>query len=187
MIEIRFHGRGGQGAYLASQILALALLKEGKEVQSFPRFGGERRGAPTQAFVRFSDSQIWLSSQVYSPNYVVVLDPTLLETENVVAGLKENGWLIINSKKEILDNNDTEANKYFTAVFDAYSLAKKHKLGSAVNTIMLGALSALGIGNLSCLKEAVRELVPSRIEENIAAITEAEALMRAAGKEKEND
>jgi 2-oxoacid:acceptor oxidoreductase gamma subunit (pyruvate/2-ketoisovalerate family) len=182
MIEIRFHGRGGQGVYLASQVLALALLKEGKEVQSFPRFGGERRGAPTQAFVRFADSKIWISSQIYSPNYVVVLDPSLAETENVAEGLEENGWLIINSKKEI-----SQQNKYFTAVFDADSLAKKHKLGSAVNTIMLGVLSALGIGNLYYLKEAVREFVPSKVEENIAAITEAEALMRAAEKEKKND
>jgi len=91
MIEIRFHGRGGQGAVIASKVLAVAIFSEGRFVQSFPAFGVERRGAPVMAFVRVDEAYIDLRCEVYHPNNVIVLDPSLLESVDVTAGLSEEG------------------------------------------------------------------------------------------------
>ncbi|MFQ6090097.1 MAG: 2-oxoacid:acceptor oxidoreductase family protein, partial [Candidatus Bipolaricaulia bacterium] len=100
MKEIRFHGRGGQGAVVASQILASALFKEGKYVQSFPAFGVERRGAPVAAFIRVDEEPILLRCEIYRPDHVVVLDPTLIAAVDVATGLKGGGWVLINSDRE---------------------------------------------------------------------------------------
>ena len=99
MIEIRFHGRGGQGAVIASKILAAALFKEGKHAQAFPAFGGERRGAPVMAFTRFDKKTITRRSMVYEPDHVVILDESILEVADVTSGLKEGGWILINTPK----------------------------------------------------------------------------------------
>ncbi len=98
--EIRIHGRGGQGAVTSSQILAIAAFHAGKYCQSFPSFGVERRGAPVEAFARVSGEPINVRQHVYSPDYVIVLDPTLMQSVKVEAGLKENGIIIINSDKK---------------------------------------------------------------------------------------
>ncbi|MFX1465433.1 MAG: 2-oxoacid:acceptor oxidoreductase family protein [Promethearchaeota archaeon] len=101
LIEVRWHGRGGQGAVTAAQILAEAAYLEGyKGVQAFPYFGAERRGAPIMAFTRMSDEEIRIRSQIYTPDYVVVLDSTLLGLIRPDEGLKEGGTIIINSSKE---------------------------------------------------------------------------------------
>ena len=97
MIEIRFHGRGGQGAVIASKILASALFKEGKHAQAFPAFGGERRGAPVMAFTRFDKKNITRRSMVYEPDHVVILDESILGVADVTSGLKEGGWILINT------------------------------------------------------------------------------------------
>ncbi|MHA1408936.1 MAG: 2-oxoacid:acceptor oxidoreductase family protein [Candidatus Odinarchaeia archaeon] len=97
MIEIRFHGRGGQGAWTATQLLAMSALEEGKYAQSFPSFGPERAGAPMQAFVRISDNPINIHSSIYNPETVVVLDPTLLDAVDVTQGLLPDGKVIVNS------------------------------------------------------------------------------------------
>ena len=99
MIEIRWHGRGGQGAWTASMLLAQSALYEGKHVQSFPEFGPERMGAPIKAYTRISDEPIDIHSSVYQPEIVVVLDPTLIKAVNVLDGLPENGTLIVNERK----------------------------------------------------------------------------------------
>lgn len=99
MIEIRWHGRGGQGAKTASLLLADAAFNTGKYIQGFPEYGPERMGAPITAYNRISDTPIRIHSNIYEPDYVVVVDDTLLETVNVTAGLKENGAIIINSTK----------------------------------------------------------------------------------------
>jgi 2-oxoacid:acceptor oxidoreductase gamma subunit (pyruvate/2-ketoisovalerate family) len=88
MIEVRIHGRGGQGAVTSAELMALAAIDEGKYAQAFPSFGPERRGAPVVAFLRVSDDQIRVRSKVYQPDVVVVLDPTLLDIVDVSAGLK---------------------------------------------------------------------------------------------------
>ncbi|MEE8163733.1 MAG: pyruvate ferredoxin oxidoreductase subunit gamma [Anaerolineae bacterium] len=176
MIEIRIHGRGGQGAVIASKVLAVAVFKEGKYVQSFPAFGVERRGAPVMAFTRIDDQPIRIRCQIYEPDHVVVLDPTLLEAVDVTAGLKEGGWILINSEQDPA-TFDLPA-RYRVATIDAQSIAIKYRLGPKsapiVNTAILGAFAkATGIVGLEALAEAVRESVPLKPEENVAATREA--------------
>ena len=101
LIEIRWHGRGGQGAKTASLLLADAAFNTGKYIQGFPEYGPERMGAPMTAYNRISTSQIRVHSNVYKPDYVVVVDDTLLSCVDVTAGLKEDGAIIINTTKEI--------------------------------------------------------------------------------------
>jgi len=176
MIEIRIHGRGGQGAVIASKVLAAAVFKEGKYVQSFPAFGVERRGAPVMAFTRIDEQPVRIRCQIYEPDHIVVLDPTLLEAVDVTAGLKEGGWILINSEQDPA-TFDLPA-KYRVATVDANSIAIKYKLGPKsapiVNTAILGAFArATGIVGLEALAEAVREAVPLKPEENVAATREA--------------
>ena len=99
MIEIRWHGRGGQGAKTASLLLADAAFNTGKYIQGFPEYGPERMGAPITAYNRISSNPITVHSNIYEPDYVVVVDDTLLETVNVTAGLKETGAIVINTTK----------------------------------------------------------------------------------------
>ena len=158
MIELRFHGRGGQGAVLSCEILAKALLQEGKYVQYSPDFGAERRGAPVRAFVRADDKKIYLRQQIYEPDCVVVLD-TSVGMEGVISGLKPGGWLIINSPSEPAEFK--ELGPFKIATVDAKEIALKHKIGTeaapVVNTATLGAMAkAMGF-SLNSLIKATRE------------------------------
>jgi len=174
MFEIRFHGRGGQGAVTAANILAMAAFKQGYYSQSFPFFGVERRGAPVQAFTRIDEKPIDIRMNVYSPNAVVILDPSLLDVINVVEGLKEDGFIVINTSKNPSDYDFD----YKVATVDATSIALAHKLGSSaapiVNTSILGAYSR-AIGNVSIqnIMEAIKERAPAKKEENAMAAKEA--------------
>ena len=103
LIEIRWHGRGGQGAKTASLLLADAAFNTGKFIQGFPEYGPERMGAPITAYNRISTSPIQIHSNIYEPDFVVVVDDSLLEAVNVTSGLKENGGLVINTTKNIND------------------------------------------------------------------------------------
>ncbi|MBR3002006.1 MAG: 2-oxoacid:acceptor oxidoreductase family protein [Clostridia bacterium] len=100
LIEIRWHGRGGQGAKTASLLLADAAFNTGKFIQGFPEYGPERMGAPITAYNRISDTPITIHSNIYEPDYVVVVDDTLLESVNVTGGLKEDGAIVINTTKD---------------------------------------------------------------------------------------
>ena len=100
MIEIRWHGRGGQGAKTASLLLADAAFNTGKYIQGFPEYGPERMGAPITAYNRISETPITIHSNIYEPDYVVVVDDTLLDSVDVTSGLKETGAIVINSSKE---------------------------------------------------------------------------------------
>ena len=99
LIEIRWHGRGGQGAKTASLLLADAAFNTGKYIQGFPEYGPERMGAPITAYNRISNSPITIHSNIYEPDYVVVVDDSLLESVNVTAGLKNTGAIVINTTK----------------------------------------------------------------------------------------
>ncbi len=101
LIEIRWHGRGGQGAKTASLLLADAAFNTGKYIQGFPEYGPERMGAPITAYNRISNNPITIHSNIYEPDYVVVVDDTLLETVNVTSGLKETGAIVINTTKSL--------------------------------------------------------------------------------------
>jgi pyruvate ferredoxin oxidoreductase gamma subunit/2-oxoisovalerate ferredoxin oxidoreductase gamma subunit len=176
MVEIRMHGRGGQGAVVACKILASAFFKEGKFSQAFPAFGVERRGAPVQAFIRVDDKPINLRTNIYEPDLLVVLDATLLNTVNVTSGLKEGGKILINtalppSKFNIPDTFDVKT-------IDASKIAIEHRLGSVsqpiVNTAILGAFSRFtGLVGISAILEAIKESVPVKPDENAAAALEA--------------
>jgi 2-oxoacid:acceptor oxidoreductase gamma subunit (pyruvate/2-ketoisovalerate family) len=181
MIEIRMHGRGGQGAVVACKILASALFKEGKYAQSFPAFGVERRGAPVLAFTRIDDRPIRLRCEIYEPDHLVVLDPTLIPSTNVTAGLKKGGTILINSEKHAISFGLPA--DYRAVTIDASAIAVRYHLGTRsmpiVNTAILGAFSKLtGVVGIDALIDAMREFVPSRKEENAKATLEAyESLM----------
>jgi len=172
MVEIRFHGRGGQGAVIASKILASALFKEGKFAQAFPAFGAERRGAPVMAFTRFDKKTITRRSMVYEPDHVVVLDEPILEVVDVTAGLKEHGWILINSQKP--PSAFPQLGKFRVATVDANRIAQENGLGSVtspvVNTVILGAFAkTTGLVGLKAVLEGIREYIPAKTEANVAA------------------
>ena len=157
--EIRIHGRGGQGGVTAAELLARAAFKEGKWVQAIPFFGAERRGAPVKAFARLSDEPILVRSQVYNPDYVVVLDSGLLDLVDVTEGLKKDGLVIVNTRKkpEELDIKHTRM-----ATVDATGIALELELLVAglpvLNTTMLGAFArATEEVKLESVIEAIKE------------------------------
>ena len=180
MEEIRFHGRGGQGAVTAANILATAAFKEGKHVQAFPIFGTERRGAPVAAFVRVDDKPIRVRYQVYNPDIVVVLDSSLLDAVDVTAGLKEGGTVLINTGRK---PSDFDLGGFKVVTVDATSIAVDHKLGSAsapiVNTAILGAYAKVAettkvaqVG-LKTIVESIGEGAPAKAKENQDAAEQA--------------
>ncbi|RLG48313.1 MAG: pyruvate synthase [Thermoproteota archaeon] len=178
MLEIRWHGRGGQGNWSASQILAAAAISVGKYVQSFPEFGPERTGAPVRAFNRISDGPIYVHAQVYEPDAVVVIDPSLLKYREVIlAGLKKGGHLLVNSPLspgEVRSKMGVDPSVSVWSV-DATTIALE-EIGRAVtNTPMAGALvRALGVVPLEALFEAIRaKWSPDIAEKNIRAVKRA--------------
>jgi pyruvate ferredoxin oxidoreductase gamma subunit len=140
MIEIRFHGRGGQGSVTCAELLALAAIGEGKYAQAFPSFGPERRGAPVVAFCRISDQPIKIRANVYEPDIVLVLDSTLLKIVNVAAGMKPNGILVTTSKESPEKVRELLKIKNRLAVVDAIKIAMEVLGVPITNTAMLGSL-----------------------------------------------
>jgi 2-oxoacid:acceptor oxidoreductase gamma subunit (pyruvate/2-ketoisovalerate family) len=180
MIEIRIHGRGGQGAVTASKIIALAFFEQGWEVQSFPAFGVERRGAPVSAFARVDKKPIRLRSEIYEPDHVIVLDINLIDTIAVTEGLKKNGSILINASIEALKAKNIKANKI--GCIDASSIAVNHHLGSPtapiINTAIIGAFAGFtGLLNMESVLKAIRQETPVKQEENIRAAKEAYKLV----------
>ncbi|EKD50292.1 MAG: hypothetical protein ACD_62C00589G0002 [uncultured bacterium] len=176
MIEIRFHGRGGQGAVIASKILACAFFAEGKWVQAFPKFGVERRGAPVEAFLRMDQEKILLRNNIYEPDHVIILDHTLIEATAVTQGLKKGGWVIINTSKAPKDF--PKLTDFKVACVDANILAMRHRLGSRsspiVNTAILGAFAkATELVRLDAIVKAIKDDVPIKSDENALAAEEA--------------
>ncbi|NOZ82447.1 MAG: pyruvate ferredoxin oxidoreductase subunit gamma [Euryarchaeota archaeon] len=177
MKEIRFHGRGGQGAVTAADLLAMAAFFDGKYSQAFPSFGTERRGAPVTAFARISDRFIRLRSQIYEPDYIVVQDPSLLEVIDVAAGLKSTGKALINTEKSEIKLN-TEAEVH---TINATRIALDVLGVPIVNTAMIGAFAALtGEVSLESVIKAVRRRFPEKLaERNVRAVEVAYEEMEA--------
>ncbi|MDP7079279.1 MAG: pyruvate ferredoxin oxidoreductase subunit gamma [Candidatus Undinarchaeales archaeon] len=171
MQEIRFHGRGGQGAVTAAQILAVAGFSDGGFTQSFPMFGVERRGAPVQAFVRIDkDEFIRTRTQVYDPDIVVVLDPTLLEVIDATAGLKKGGMIIINTER---DPSDFGLDDFKVRTVNATKAAFDVLGRDIVNTAMLGAFAAFtGEVSKGALVEAIPEFFGGKIGEKNKQLVE---------------
>ena len=140
MKEIRFHGRGGQGAVLAARMLAAAFLVEGKCVASFPMYGFERRGAPVVAFTRLDDKPIREKTQIYNPDCLVVIDPGLMNLPTLFSGLKPEGILILNSSRPL--ENQPNENLRLTGVVNATQIAVDEIGRDVPNTCLLGAFAA---------------------------------------------
>lgn len=175
--ELRIHGRGGQGAVIASKVLASALFREGRSVQSFPAFGVERRGAPVTAFLRFSQGPILLRCEITSPHDLIILDPTLIKAIDVTQGLKPGGSILINSDRGAEAYANLSA-QFRVSLVDASTIARTHGLGSKtqpiVNTAILGAFAAdSGMVGLDAICEAIAEAIPGKADANIAAAREA--------------
>ncbi len=175
LIEMRWHGRGGQGTVSSTALLAEAAINEGKFAQSFPRFGAERRGAPVLAFVRIDSQQpIRIRTEITEPDIVVVLDPGLLRIMDVTAGLKENGMLILNTKKSFQDIESEFKVTQQLATIDATRIARELLGVPIVNTTMVGALiKATGVVKLESLLEPVRHRFGHLAERNINAMQKA--------------
>ena len=176
MLEIRFHGRGGQGAVIASKMLAYSFFLDGKYAQSFPTFGAERRGAPVAAFVRVDDKYIENRSPIQTPDYVIVMAAKLAETIDVSLGIKKNGVIIINSDKPADSFIFEEDAKILT--FNLNQLALKYKLGTKtmpiINAPILGVFAGYsGLVTLDSLKKSINKYVPVKVENNIKALEEA--------------
>jgi pyruvate ferredoxin oxidoreductase gamma subunit len=160
MIEIRFHGRGGQGAVTAAEMLAKAAGYDGKYVQAFPSFGPERRGAPVRAFCRIDSRPITIRSQVYEPDFVIVLEPSLLGDE-VKDGVKGSSMIIVNSDRELSSFEGTKA-----CSFDATNLALKTIGKDIVNAAILGTFAkATRTVTLESLLRVVEEKFPGKLGE----------------------
>ena len=177
MIEVRFHGRGGQGVVVASEVLANAAFRMGFEVASFPYFGVERRGAPVTAYARIDSRPITIRSSIYSPDHVVVLDSSLLKGVDVLEGLKPEGSVLINYPDDrALPSLPADGFRYFT--LDATSIAAAHGIGSKVapivNTSIMGGFARIcDEVSLDAMLESIREKAPVKKEENVAAAREA--------------
>lgn len=176
MIEVRFHGRGGQGTVVASILMARAFFQAGYFVQSFPLFGVERRGAPVEAYLRLDKTKILIRTNVYTPDHVVAMDPSLITAVDITRGLKPGGWILINGTKG-MDMPPSFAS-FRIATVDATRIALKHSLGTRthpiVNTAMIGAFArVLGEPPLEAVIHAIEEEIPVKPENNIAAAREA--------------
>ena len=175
LVEIRWHGRGGQGAVTSAELLAQAAINEGKYAQAFPAFGAERRGAPVMAFVRIDSRQpIRIRAEVTEPDIVMVLDPGLLRVVNVTSGLKEDGVLVVNTPKGP-DGIKLEAGvKWSVATVDATKIARELLGIPIVNTAMIGALlRANEVVKLESLFEPLKERFGRLAERNINAMQKA--------------
>ena len=181
LTEIRWHGRGGQGVVTAGELLAEMALDMGYYFQAFPDYGPERMGAPLKAFTRLSSEPIHLHCQIEAPDIVLVLDPTLLGTVDVIEGLKEDGLLLVNTAKspmEIREMLGLEKGRLFTV--DASRIAMQEIGREITNTPMLGALAkATGMFELEDLVEQTRRRFTSRLREQLVEAN-VRAIQRAA-------
>ncbi len=181
--EFRWHGRGGQGVVTSNQMLGKAALAEGNYIQAFPEFGPERTGAPVRAFLRISKKPIQVYAQVYHPDIVVCIDPTLLDVVNPAEGLKKDGLLVLNttmSPEEVRDKFDFRGGKVVTV--DASTIALDI-LGRAFYNMptMAAAVKASGVVRLQSVIDAVTARYPGKVGElNRAAMERAAEEARIA-------
>ena len=187
MHEVRLHGRGGQGAVLASAILAAALVEEGRHVMAIPAFGFERRGAPVVAFLRLSDCEIRRVTNIYAPDIVVVIDPTVARAVDVYAGMPPGGTLIQATAKAPRDLS-LPAHLGRVAVCDAVRIAMDIFRRPITNTIMLGAFAkATGLVTVAALETALEhtDFRDAGLKQNVEAVRRGfeETVVVSLGKE----
>ena len=175
LIEIRWHGRGGQGAVTSAELVAQAAIGEGKYAQAFPSFGPERRGAPVQAFNRVDNKEpVRIRADVTVPDVVVVLDPSLLSIVNITSGLKEDGMVVINTRKTASQIRSEFGIKNKVATVNATKIAREQLGVPIVNTTMLGALiKATGVVQKESIHEPLEKRFGRLGERNIKAMETA--------------
>jgi pyruvate ferredoxin oxidoreductase gamma subunit len=175
LLEIRWHGRGGQGAVTSAEVIARAAIAEGKYGQAFPAFGPERRGAPVLAFNRVDPTKpIRVRAEIRQPDVVAVLDPTMLRVIKVTAGLKEDGILIVNTKKDAVAIREIVGGHWKLALVDASGIARELLGVNIVNTTMLGAIiKATHVIRMESIVEPLQERFGKLWDRNFNAAKKA--------------
>jgi pyruvate ferredoxin oxidoreductase gamma subunit len=184
MLQIRIHGRGGQGVVSAAEMLSLAAFEQGRHAQAFPSFGSERTGAPVVAFCRIADQDIRLREPILAPDVLIVQDPTLLHQVDVFQGLKPDGYVLINSRHDFhalgLAEIEQRYQRERLVTVPATEIALKHLGRPLPNAVLLGGFAALsGLITLDAVSHAIRAKFGGRVAEgNVAAATEAYAFVK---------
>jgi pyruvate ferredoxin oxidoreductase gamma subunit len=172
LIEVRLHGRGGQGVVTAAELLAIAAFEDGKVAQAFPSFGSERMGAPVEAFVKIDEKEIRSRSQITNPDYIIVQDPTLLGAVDVFRGLKDGGLAIINTEKKPNEMNLQTKAKVMTV--PATDIATKIIGRPIPNTTLMGAFAgATNLIKLESIERCIKERFPGELGEKNAKAARA--------------
>jgi pyruvate ferredoxin oxidoreductase gamma subunit len=184
MLQIRIHGRGGQGVVTAAEMLSIAAFEQGRHAQAFPSFGSERTGAPVVAFCRIDDREIRLREPILAPDVLIVQDPTLLHQVDVFQGLQPEGYVLINSKRSFHELGLAEIAQRFRrerlTTVPASEIALRHLGRPLPNAVLLGGFAALsGLVSLDAVAQAIRGKFAGRVAEgNIAAAAEAFEFVR---------
>ena len=184
MLQIRIHGRGGQGVVTAAEMLSIAAFEQGRHAQAFPSFGSERTGAPVVAFCRIADREIRLREPILAPDVLIVQDPTLLHQVDVFQGLKPDGYVLINSKRSFHDLGLAEIELRFRPerliTLPASDIAQKYLGRPLPNAVLLGGFAALsGLVTLEAVGQAIRAKFSGKVAgANAAAAAEAHAWVR---------
>lgn len=179
MLQVRIHGRGGQGVVTAAEMLSLAAFEQGRHAQAFPSFGSERTGAPVVAFCRISDSEIRLREPILEPDVLIVQDPTLLHQVDVFQGLRPDGWVLINTRRSFDELGVGEIARRFRherlTTVPATEIALEHLGRPLPNAVLLGGFAALaGLVSLDAVIHAIRHTFTGTVvEQNVAAATRA--------------
>ncbi len=184
MLQIRIHGRGGQGVVTAAELLSVAAFAQGRHAQAFPSFGSERTGAPVVAFCRIDDREIRLREPILAPDVLIVQDPTLLHQVDVFQGLQPDGYVLINSRRSF-DELGLEAimrrfRRERLITVPASEIALRHLGRPLPNAVLLGGFAALsGLVTLQAVAHAIRDKFSGKVaESNVVAATEAFAFVR---------
>ena len=185
MFEVRIHGRGGQGVVTAAEMLSIAAFEEGRHAQAFPSFGSERTGAPVVAFCRIADKEIRLREPIMKPDALIIQDPTLLLQIDVFAGLKKDGFILINTSKTFdqlgLGDFILDWRHERLCTVPAMDLALKHVGRPVPNVPLLGGFAAVaGVLQLESVIKAIKERFSGKVADgNVAAAREAYAIVKA--------
>jgi pyruvate ferredoxin oxidoreductase gamma subunit len=184
MLQIRIHGRGGQGVVTAAEMLSIAAFEQGRHAQAFPSFGSERTGAPVVAFCRISEREIRLREPILAPDVLIVQDPTLLHQVDVFQGLNPEGYVLINSKRSFhelgLGEIEWRLRRERLITVPATEIALKYLGRPLPNAVLLGGFAALsGRVTLEAVEKAIRAKFSGKVAgANIAAAAEAHAWVR---------
>ncbi len=179
MLQVRFHGRGGQGVVTAAEMLSIAAFEQGRHAMAFPSFGSERTGAPVVAFCRIDDREIRLREPILEPDVLIIQDPTLLHQVDVFQGLKPDGYVLINSTRSFDELGVGDIVRKFRherlTNVPATEIAMKHLGRPVANAVLLGGFAALsGLITLDAVSHAIRDKFSGKVADgNVAAATEA--------------